>query len=161
MWLNEPNFYQVVLEAYRTTTNPELKADLRSALAKPRLKENIDFAFSCLKDSPDLKPQDHLGFLLRLRRWRYTKERALNWLLSNWDYIYQINGEKSIEDYPRYFASTIDRRADADQFLEFFSQKADDPVLARTLRVAKNDIEATLSLIASDKAAVLRAINKL
>ena len=161
MWRDEADFYPVVLAAYQSATDPELKADLRSALAKPRLPKNIDFAFSLLKDSPLLKPQDHLSFLLRLRRWRYTRDRALDWLIANWDYIYQINGEKSIEDYPRYFASTIDREADAQKYFDFFTPLASDPVLARALKVAKNDIGSTLALIKSDKASVLKAINKL
>ena len=161
MWRDEAEFYPIILKAYKSTADPELKAELRSALAKPRLKGNIDFAFSLLKDSPLLKPQDHLGFLLRLRRWRYTRDRALDWMLNNWDYIYKINGEKSIEDYPRYFASTIDRREDANKFFEFFTPLSENPILARTLKVAKNDIESTLKLIESDKASVLKTINRL
>ena len=161
MWRDEASFYPTVLTAYQSAADPDLRADLRSALAKPRLEKNIDFAFSLLKDSPLLKPQDHLGFLLRLRRWKYTRSRALDWLLTNWDYIYQINGEKSIEDYPRYFASTIDREADATKFFDFFTPLAADPVLARALKVAKNDIDATLALIQSDQSSVLKAINKL
>lgn len=161
LWLEEETFYPVVLDLYQKTSDPDLKADLRGRLASPRLEKNIDFAFSLLKNSDLIKPQDHLSFLLRLRRWKYTRSRALDWLLKNWDYIYQINGEKSIEDYPRYFASTIDRQADADRFLDFFTPLASDPVLARTLKVAKNDIEATLSLIALDKSGVLRAVRKL
>lgn len=161
MWQDEATFYPEALAAYQSATSPELKSDLRSALAKPRIAHNIDFAFSLLKDSPLIKPQDHLSFLLRLRRWRFTRDRALGWLTANWDYIYQINGEKSIEDYPRYFASTIDREADAAQFFDFFTPLASDPVLARALKVAKNDIDARLALIAADKTSVLKAIRKL
>ncbi|MBR3319435.1 M1 family metallopeptidase [Candidatus Saccharibacteria bacterium] len=161
MWRDEKEFYPFVLEAYKTTSDPELKAELRSALTKPRLKKNIDFAFSMLKDSPLLKPQDHLGFLLRLRRWRYTRDRALDWMFENWDYIYKINGEKSIEDYPRYFAVTIDREEDAKKYFDFFTPLSTDPILARALKVAKSNIDSTLKLISSDKASVLKAINKL
>ncbi len=161
MWRDEASFYPIALEVYTSTADPELKAELRSVLAKPRLKKNINFAFSLLKDSLLLKPQDHLGFLLRLRRWRYTRDRALDWMIENWDYIYKINGEKSIEEYPRYFAVTIDREKDAKKFFDFFTPLANDPILARTLKVAKNNIDSTLKLIDADKPSVLRAINKL
>ena len=161
MWRDEAEFYPIIKSAHLSATSPELKSDLRSALTKPRLPENIDYAFSLLKDPTLIKPQDHLGFLLRLRRWRYTRDRALAWLFKNWDYIYQINGEKSIEDYPRYFASTIDRETDAKAFFDFFTPLATNPILARTLNVAKNDIDSTLSLIKSDKKSVLTAIQKL
>ncbi|MBQ7802779.1 M1 family metallopeptidase [Candidatus Saccharibacteria bacterium] len=161
MWLEEKTFFPEVLAAYKTETDPDVKSDLRSALGKPRLKENLDLAFSFLKDSDLIKPQDHLSFLLRLRRWKFSRDRALDWLFENWDYIYKINGEKSIEDYPRYFASTIDKREESDRFFEFFTPMSDNPVLARTLKVAKNDIDSTLKLIEADKAAVLRAIRKL
>ena len=161
IWRDEAEFYPELLENYKKATNPDLLAEIRSCLAKPRLPKNIDFAFSCLKNSEVIKPQDHLGFLLRLRRWKYTRDRALSWLLENWDYVYTINGEKSIEDYPRYLASTIDKREDADRFFEFFEAKKDDPVLSRTLKIAKNDVEATIKLIEIDKKSVLNAINKL
>ena len=161
LWLEEETFYPIVFDLYQQAADPDIKADLRGRLASPRLPKNIDFAFSLLKNSSIIKPQDHLGFLLRLRRWKYTRNLALNWLFENWDYIYQINGEKSVEDYPRYFASTIDCPEDANRFFDFFTPFAENPVLARTLKVAKNDIEATLSLIALDKSGVLRAVRKL
>ena len=161
LWRDEPETYEKFFDFYKSATNPAIKANLRGCLAHPREKKNIDFAFSLLKNPAIIKPQDPLSFLLSLRRWRFTRDRALDWLLENWDYIYTINGEKSIEDYPRYFASTIDTRTDADRFFDFFTPLSSDPVLARTLKVAKNDVESTLSLIASDKKAVLAAISKL
>ncbi|MBQ6130522.1 M1 family metallopeptidase [Candidatus Saccharibacteria bacterium] len=161
LWLAEAETYPELLAGYRAATNPELKSDLLSVLAKPRLEKNLDFAFSLLKNPDLLKPQDHLSFLLRLRRWRFSRDRALAWTFDNWKYIYKINGEKSVEDYPRYLASTIDKPEDAQSFFDFFTPLASDPVLARTLKVAKTNIESTLSLIASDKSAVLRAIQKL
>ena len=161
MWTDEKNFYPHALELYKTATDPELKSDLRSCLAKPRETKNIDLAFSFLSDSSIIKPQDHLGFFLRLRRWKYTRDRALDWLLSNWKHVEKISGEKSVEDYPRYLASTIDTHEDSDKFFEFFTPMSENPVLARTLKVAKNSIDSTLSLIDSDKKSVLKAINKL
>ncbi|MBQ6396510.1 ERAP1-like C-terminal domain-containing protein, partial [Candidatus Saccharibacteria bacterium] len=161
LWLDEETTYPSLLESYKTTSDPELLADLRSCLAKPRLKKNLDFAFSMLEDPALLKPQDHLSFLLRLRRWRFSEDRALAWTLSHWDYIYKINGEKSVEDYPRYLATTIYKQSDADRFFEFFTPLASDPVLARALKVAKTDIDSTLSLLALDKPSVLKAIKRL
>ena len=161
LWRDEAEIYSELIDLYKDATDPDLKADLRVALAKPRLPKNIDFAFSCLKNPEIIKPQDHLSFFLFLRRWKYTRDRALSWLFENWDYIYKINGEKSVEDYPRYLAKTIDKREDAERFFEFFEDKKDIPVLSRTLKIAKNDIESTLKLIEMDKKSVLAAINKL
>ncbi|MBR2695731.1 M1 family metallopeptidase [Candidatus Saccharibacteria bacterium] len=161
MWRDETEFYPEVLIAYKTAADPELKSCLRSALTKPRLDENINLAFSLLTNTEVLKPQDHLSFLLGLRRWRFTRDRALDWLFENWKFVYKINGEKSIEDYPRYFASTILTRAEATKYFDFFTPLSSDPVLARTLVVAKNSIESTLNLIETDKKSVLAAINKL
>ena len=161
MWRDEADFYPEVFAAYQTTIDPELKSCLRGALTKPRLKKNIDLAFSLLTNTEVVKPQDHLSFLLSLRRWRYTRDRALKWLFENWEFVYKLNGEKTIEDYPRYFASTILKQAEADQYFEFFTPLSSDPVLARTLHVAKNSIDATLNLIKSDAKAVCAAINKL
>ncbi|MBR2587025.1 M1 family metallopeptidase [Candidatus Saccharibacteria bacterium] len=161
LWRDEETIYSQFFDRYKVTANPALKSNLRACLAHPRKPENIDFAINLLKNPDLIKPQDHLSFLLSLRRWRFTKDRALNWLFENWNYVYKINGEKSIEDYPRYFASTIDREEDAKKFFDFFTPLSSDPVLARALKVGRNDIETTLKLIKSDKAAVLRAINRL
>ncbi len=161
MWLEEDTFYPHALDLYKSAKTPEIKSNLRSVLSKPRKTENIKLAFSLLKDSKLIKPQDHLGFYLGLRRWRFTRDKALDWLFENWKYVEKISGEKSIEDYPRYLASTIDKRSEADRFFEFFAPMSENPVLARTLKVAKNSIESTLSLIEMDKKAVEKAINKL
>ena len=161
LWRDEEEVYEKFFKAYQKTADPALKANLRACLAKPRTRKNIDFAFSLLRRPEIVKPQDHLSFLLTLRRWRFTRDRALAWLTENWDYVYKMNGEKTIEDYPRYFASTIDREDDARKFFDFFTPLSSDPVLARALKVAKNDIDSTLALIKSDKSAVLKTINKL
>ena len=83
-----------------------------------------------------------------------TRDRALDWLISHWDYVEQLTGEKSVEDYPRYAAGLIRTPEEAKKFYAFFDQKSDNPVLSRTLEIAHTDIDARLALITKDSAGV-------
>ena len=91
------------------------------------------------------------------RNWA-TKEETLDWLTTHWDYLRRMTGEKSIEDYPRLTASTIKTAAEAAKFFNFFDQYAEEPVLARTLKVAKTEVDARLALINSDKKSIFSKI---
>lgn len=42
-----------------------------------------------------------------------TRDQALEWLVTHWDDVEQLTGEKSIEDYPRYAAGTIRTKDEA------------------------------------------------
>ena len=80
-----------------------------------------------------------------------ARAQTLDWLYDNWQYIETLAGEKSIEDYPRCMSSYINTRAEADKFYNFFDQHSDNPILKRTLTMARASIEAKLNLITNQR----------
>ena len=101
-----------------------------------------------------VRPQDHLYLFVDLLRNYKTREKAIAWLYDNWDAVVEMTGEKSVEDYPRLLATTIRTTEEAEKFNEFFTPLAENPVLTRTIEVAKADISARLRLLSMDYADV-------
>ncbi len=146
--------FDLYLKDYQTLSDPELKFSLLCALTDAKLEENTKKLLSLLKAPEIVKPQDHLYLYIFLRRNPKTKSAALDWLISHWDYVTKMAGEKSIEDYPRYTAGTIKTPEEKEQFFAFFSKMSDVPVLKRTLKIAKTEIDARLKLIETDEKSV-------
>lgn len=158
--LDEKTFDEI-LKKYQTVSDPEIKAELRFALGLTQDEKNIDKLISLLGDPEIIKPQDHLYLFLYAKRNHKASDKALDWLINNWQYVEKMTGEKSLEDYPRYAASTIKTKEEADKFFAFFDQFKDNPVLARALVVARTEIESKLTLIEQDQPAVYDKINQI
>ncbi len=157
----DENIYGEYLKKYQTVNDPEIKAELRLALGLTHDEKNIDKLISLLGNPEIIKPQDHLYLFLYAKRNYKASEKTLDWLINNWQYVEKMTGEKSLEDYPRYAASTIKTREEADKFFAFFDQLKDNPVLARALVVAKTEVEAKINLIEQDQPAVHDKINQI
>lgn len=152
---DESKYFADFLQKYQQTQDPELKADLIYIIATgAKAEDNIQTLIGLLERPEIVRPQDHLFLFIYLLRNHYTHRQAFEWLLQNWDYVQKLTGEKSIEDYPRYVASTIRERTEAEQFYQFFDPMKDQPALRRTLEMAQVEIEARLALIEVDYAGV-------
>ena len=156
---NEAAEFPKMLEKYQKTADPDLKDDYLSVLATAR-EHNADL-LKLLKSPKIVRPQDHLYLFAYLLRNHKTQSAAMAWLYDNWGYIVEMNGEKSIEDYPRILASVIRNEEKAARFDAFIAEHSDDPILKRTLVVAKNEINARLRLISTDNTAVHGALRNL
>ena len=159
MRLDEDHVFDEYLDLYQKTCDPEIKSDLLFALASA--KKHSKKLISLLKQPKIVRPQDHLYLFVRLIRNHKTKQAAIDWLYQNWDYLERLTGDKSIEDYPRLLASVIRTVDEAKAFEDFFSEKADSPVLRRTLKVAKVEIDARLRLLSLDNAEVHRRLKEI
>ena len=78
------------------------------------------------------------------------REKAFSWLTTHWDYVRQMAGDKSVENYPRYTASSVRSEMEFDEWRRFFSPMRDDPALARAIEVGENEITARLALVRED-----------
>lgn len=154
----DARMFERILELYRKVAEPGLKADLLGTLTLAKSEKAGKRLVRLLSEPEIVKPQDHLYLYLYLRRNPVTKAETLEWLFSHWDYLMEMTGEKSIEDYPRYTAATVRTREEAEKFYEFFADKAEMPVLKRSLKIARAEIEAKLALIESDRAGVYKAL---
>ena len=79
-------------------------------------------------------------------------------MTGHWDYVKNMAGDKSIESYPRYTASTIRTEKMYQKWLDFFMPLAGDSALARAIEIGKREIEAKLKLIREDEQAVHAAL---
>lgn len=155
MHFDEKEIFSVWLQQYQTETAPDLKSDLLYALSLAKAPAHLDRLIALLSQPAIVRPQDHIFLFVYLLRNYRLRSRALDWLMGNWDYVAQLTGEKSLEDYVRYAAQAVQDEAEAQKFYEFFDQKLDDPVLSRAIKVAHTEIDARLRLIAVDSAGVV------
>lgn len=154
----EPAMLNEYLKKYQATADPEIKYDLLYATTLTKDEKNIDKLVSLLGEPEIVKPQDHLHLYLYLFRNSKARAKAFEWLKANWKYVEEMSGDKTIDSYPRYMAGVIRTAAEAEAFFEFFDQFKDQPVMARTLKIAHKEIDARLALIASDQKDVVEKL---
>ena len=157
----EPELIDKYTEDYAKISDPEIKFDLLFAATLSRDDKVVDKMVSLLEKPEIVKPQDHFHLFIYEYRNPAAKDKAWSWLTSHWDYVKKITGDKSLEDYPRYTATSIKTQEDFDKYLEFFEPMAAEPALKRAIEVGKNEIKARLELIAEDKKAVLDELDRL
>lgn len=162
LYFDEDAVFDVWLERYRTEHDPEIKSDLLSILAGcAKQPAHLDRLIALLNEPAIVRPQDHIFLYIYLLRNYRTRERVLDWLIQNWDYVLKMTGDKSIEDYVRYASALIRTSEEAEKFYAFFDSKADDPVLSRSIKIAYTDIDARLRLIEHDTPAVRAKLREL
>ncbi len=143
-----PEIFDEYLKRYQKVADPNLKNDILVAMTD--VSGNTAKLIKLLDQHEIVRPQDHLYLFVDLIRSYKTRTKAINWLYANWDNVIAMTGEKSIEDYPRLLATAIRTVDEAKQFDEFFTPLAENPVLTRTIAVAKSDIDARLRLLKMD-----------
>ena len=152
---DESKIFPLFLEKYQSETDPELKADLIFTIAGlAEQPENLARLMRLLEQPEIVRPQDHIFLYIYLLRNHRTRARVLDWLTTHWGYVKELTGDKSLEDYPRYASLLIRTPEEAKVFYDFFDPLADDPVLKRTLKMARTDIDCRLQTLRTDTAAV-------
>lgn len=160
--LDESKTFSALLAAYKTASDPELKLDLLATLGLcSRLPESLARLETLLSDPDTVRPQDNIFLYVYLLRNPHSRLATLRWLTEHWDFVVQLTGDKSVEDYARYAANVIRTTEEAQLFSNFFDPKHDDPVLARTLEVARGEIAARLALIERYAPTVARQLTQL
>lgn len=154
----DPEVIDEYLESYQKIADPEIKFELLFAGTLSKNEQVLEKMLKLLNEPEIVKPQDQTSLFIYLYRNPKSREQAYAWLTKNWDYIKKISGEKSLDSYPRYMANIIRTEKEYKEWCDFFMPMADDPVLARAIRIGKNEIEARLKLIASDQQSVYAII---
>lgn len=142
--LDRQSLFNEHLIAYQNTSDPELKSDLLYSLTHQNDQSHNRQLLALLNQPDIIRPQDHLGFFAALLKNQATREEAIDWLYQNWDYLKQLTGDKSLEDYPRILARFIFSETKADKFRDFFAPLSDDPALSRAIKLANSDLDASL-----------------
>ncbi len=147
------------LKNYEKTADPEIKDDLLFAFTDA--EHHTDELIKLLDEPKIIKPQDHgylFGFLVRNH---FTEKKAKEWLFSHWTYVEEMMGDKSVDLYPRYFASSVRTKEQAEEFNNFFSPLAErNSAITRAVALAKVEIDSRLKLLAMDNDDVHRKLAK-
>lgn len=148
-----------LLEQYQKTQNAELSQDICAGITSTRLPEKIDMLLDAIKDPAVVRPQDAARWFVYLIRGRYSRDKAWQWVRTNWQWIEDtFSGDKSYDDYPRYAASGLTTRTQLDEYKAFFEPKQSITALARVIRLGITEIEARVELIERDKTAVVKSL---
>lgn len=138
---------------YKDAVDPELKGDLADAMLSVMDHDILIKYIDELKDGV-VRPQDRISFFVRLMRNYRTTAETLDWMYENWDWLVEVEGEKSIGVYPRYAAMLIKHQKEADKYHEFFEKHINNPSVSREIRVGYADIDSRIALIAADSPAI-------
>lgn len=151
--------FDFLLDYYQKETNPTIKSEILSTIADAKKSENIKKLIDLLKKPEIVRPQDHIYLCAYLLSNFWAREQAYDWIYENWDYIYSLTSDKSMDDYVRVAAARVRTMEQADRFFEFFDQKKDDNALKRSIEVAHVDIMARLRWIKDDAPSVHERLN--
>ena len=154
----EPEVIDQYIADYQKIADPEIKFDLLFAgtLAKDRLA--LDKMMSLLDEPDVVKPQDQLHLFIYLYRNPRIRDEVFGWLTEHWDYVREMAGDKSLENYPRYTANTIRTEAEYQAWRDFFEPKANESALSRAITIGRKEIEARLELIKKSRKEVYMTI---
>lgn len=156
----EPSIIDTYIEKYQTLADPELKFDLLFASTLSKTVENLEKMIALLEKPEIVKPQDQFHLFIYLYRNPKSRNETFDWLTKHWDYVKNLSGDKSLDNYPRYIANVVRRPAEAEAYFKFFDQHQDEPALKRALKIAKNEINSRLQLIDTDMDGILNKIKK-
>ena len=156
----EPELLDEYIEAFRTTSDPELKFELLFAVTLIRDKAGLEKLVELLGQPEIVKPQDQLSLFIWLYRNPVAAEMTFEWLTRHWDHVKEMAGDKSIDNYPRYTAGSVRTPEAFVKWKEFFEPMRDDLALRRAIEIGRNEIRARLKLIADDGEAVHEAVKK-
>ena len=154
----EPKLIDEYIEAYKTEVDPEIKFDLLVAMSLTKDKKALEKVMELLNQPEVVKPQDQFHLFIYLYRNPVVRGEVFDWLETHWDYVKKISGDKSLDNYPRYMAGSVKNANDYKKYCEFFEPLAAMPALSRAIEMGKNEIEARLRLIESDKKAVVEEL---
>ena len=154
----DEKIFDTFLKKYQKVADPEVKNELLGAMTLTRDAANIEKLISLLEKPDIVKPQDHVRLFVCARRNPKASAAAFDWMTNHWDYIEKIAGEKTLEDYLRYTANTVQTQEESDKFFAFFEPLKEHPILKRAYTVAETEIAARIKLIETDKAGVYQKL---
>jgi len=155
---SEEKVFDGFLSDYQKVANPDLKAELLSALTDVERPETVEKVLALLEQPEIVRPQDHVYLFSYLLSNFYTREQTFSWLYSHWDYLVNLVSEQSSDDYLRIAAARIRTKKQRDDFFEFVEPLKNHLAYARTIEVARADVDSRLAWFEEDKDAVRRRL---
>ena len=156
----EPEMLHEYIENYKKQADPEIKFELLFAGTLMRDEEKLHEMMKLLNQPEVVKPQDQFYLFLYLYRNPRVKREVFEWMTKNWEYVKEMSGDKSIENYPRYTAGSVRTEEEFKAWRDFFEPLREDLALKRAIEVGENEIRARLKLIKKDQAKVFAVLKQ-
>lgn len=154
----EPEFVDECLKKYQEVSDPDVKFDYLAAACLVRDEKELDKLIALLGENEIVKPQDQLYLFVYLYRNPKCRKKAFEWLVSNWETVKRINGDKALDSYPTIIAKLARTKEEYEDYVEFFKPMENDSLMARAVKIGMNEIKARLELIEKNKKEVYKAI---
>ena len=151
-----PEIVDDYIKTYQKVADPEIKFELLFAGTLSRDEKTAKKMVKLLDKPNIVKLQDRMHLFIYLFRNPKVQNDVFEWMVKNWTAIKEIEGDKSIENYPRYTAGVIRNSEMYQKWLDFFKPLKNDSALKRAIEVGPKEIEARLKLINDDKKEVLK-----
>lgn len=159
---DNPQLVDDLIAAYRDTSDPELKSDLRSALVATKDSAVITKLIGLLTDTDTIRLQDNTFWFVYLLSNREGREPTWQWLRDNWQWLVdKFGSDKSFDYYPRYAGQVLTTRQHLADYRAFFTPMLGDPALTRTIEMGMIDLEGRVELLERQQAAVASRLHQL
>jgi aminopeptidase N len=154
--------FDYLLDLYKTSSDADLKEDIRSGLTTAREQAQIDRLIRQLTLTDVVRPQDLFGWFARLLGNRHARAKTWSWCRENWPWIVKtFGGDKTFDTFPRYLGSRLRTAAELREFDEFFADKKDEPALTRAIALGYTDIAARVVWLGRDQDEVLNRLESI
>lgn len=147
------------LTTYVTTTDGNLRYDLRSALAQTKSETTLDKLLAAFKDKDIIKPQDLATWYFSLMRSEFAQEKVWTWARENWSWLKAtFAGDMSYADFVSGAASCLKTEKGLEEFKTFYEPELSDLALKREIEMGLREIRSRIDRIAKNKGKLEEAI---
>lgn len=153
--------FDKLMELHNTTSDALFKRDLRLSLCATKDPAQIDQILQAFKCADVIKPQDLRMWFASLLANHRAEEAAWSWLRSEWSWLEKtVGGDMEFTNFIQCVAHVFHTPARLAEFRAFFDSKRDIAGLGREIAMDTTLIEGKVALVAADKEAVIKALEK-
>ncbi len=151
-----------LLHRYKTEVSPDIKEDIRGALASTKAPKTISKLISILTDTSIIRSQDTTFWFIYLLSNRYARKPAWQWLRNQWPWVEKTFGtDKSYDYFPRYAGQLLMTHEQLDEYRAFFAPMRENIALKRVIDIGTADLAGRVKLIESNEQAVCERLKML
>ena len=156
----DEGIFDQLISDYQSEPDPSIRSALLSTFTDAKQPIHTQRLLELLEQPEIVRPQDHIYLFAALLGNHKTRSATYDWLYGHWDYIREMAGDKTLDDYLRVASARIYNSDDAEKFFKFFDPLASDPALTRSISVAHIDISARLTWISRDSGDFYKNLQK-
>ncbi len=133
-----------LLKLYKTIQSADEKDELAAGITAAKSPAAYNQSLKLLK-SEYIRRQDLMHWFGWLLRNRYSRQAAWQWLVNNWDWVWeQYASDKSVGYFARFCGNVFTTKAELKQFKNFFGPKRKIVAMARDIALAEQEINSRI-----------------